>query len=162
MLTILESGDKNFTNHSVRKTVANKLKKATVEPTGIVKITGHKNIQSLDDYVEAKKRRATTAFVCHTREELLQSITDSIQRSSSTAESANSIATDFDAQFISNCRIKAKFHIAQSDNDKNSRAKSVTGFDSAYVVHGTACVHRKLYRKVTDGKKIVQIINYLI
>jgi len=47
-----------------------------------------------------------------------------------TAESANAIATDFDAQFI-NVWItfsKTKFHIAQSDNDESSRAKSVEHF----------------------------------
>ena len=46
---------------------------------------------------------------------------------SSTAESANAIATDFDAQFI-NVWIKTKFHIAQSDNDESSRVKSVEYF----------------------------------
>ena len=50
-----------------------------------------------------------------------------LQLNSSTAESANAIATDFDAQFI-NAWIKTKFHIAQSDNDESSRAKSVEHF----------------------------------
>ena len=53
--TILESSDKKFTNHSARKTVVSKLKKANVERSGIVKVTGHKNIQSLDDYDEANE-----------------------------------------------------------------------------------------------------------
>jgi len=47
--TILESSDKKFTNHSVRKTVVRKLKKANIKRSGIVNVTGHKNIQSLDD-----------------------------------------------------------------------------------------------------------------
>ena len=37
--TILESSDKKFTNHSARKTVVSKLKKANVERSGIVKVT---------------------------------------------------------------------------------------------------------------------------
>jgi len=53
--TILESSDKKFTNHSARKTVVTKLKKANVERSGIVKVTGHKTIQSLDDYDEANE-----------------------------------------------------------------------------------------------------------
>ena len=44
-----------FTNHSARKTVVSKLNKANVERSGIVKVTGHKNIQSLDDYDEANE-----------------------------------------------------------------------------------------------------------
>ena len=51
--TILESSDKKFTNHSARKTVVSKLKKTNVERSGTVKATGHKTIQSLDDYDEA-------------------------------------------------------------------------------------------------------------
>ena len=53
--TILESSDKKFTNHSARKTVVSKLKKGNVERSGIVKVTGHKTIQSLDDYDEANE-----------------------------------------------------------------------------------------------------------
>jgi len=51
----LESSCKKFTNHTARKTVVSKLKKANVERSGIVKVTGHKNIQSLDDHVEANE-----------------------------------------------------------------------------------------------------------
>lgn len=53
--TILESTDKKFTNHSARKTVVSKLKKANIERSGIAKVTGHRNIQSLDDYDEANE-----------------------------------------------------------------------------------------------------------
>ena len=53
--TILERSDNKFTNHSARKTVVSKLKKANVERSGIPKVTGHKNIQSLDDYDEANE-----------------------------------------------------------------------------------------------------------
>ena len=49
--TVLGSSEKKFTNHSARKTVVIKLKKAKVDRSGIVKITGH-NIQSVDDYDE--------------------------------------------------------------------------------------------------------------
>ena len=52
--TLLGSSKKKmFTNHSTRKTVVSKVKKAKVDRPGFVNITGHKNIQSLDNYDEA-------------------------------------------------------------------------------------------------------------
>ena len=139
--TILESSEKKFTNHSARKTVVSKLKKANVERSGIVKVTGHKTIQSLDDYDEANEEeqrqlsyaisgrnyfnpQPTVSREVHGQQEPIASSAHTIF---STAESANAIATDFDAQFIS-VWIKTKFHIAQSDNDESSRAKSVEHF----------------------------------
>ena len=53
--TNLESSDKKFTNPSAHKTAVSKLKKTNVERSGIVKVTKHKNIQSLDDYNEANE-----------------------------------------------------------------------------------------------------------
>ncbi|KAK3733547.1 hypothetical protein QZH41_002786 [Actinostola sp. cb2023] len=54
--TTLETSGKKFTNHSARKTLVGKLKKARVERAGIAKITGHRNIQSIDDYDEADEQ----------------------------------------------------------------------------------------------------------
>ena len=48
----LEASCKKLTNHSARKTLVNKLKKTNVERSSIVKVTGHRNLQSLDDYDE--------------------------------------------------------------------------------------------------------------
>ena len=42
----LDTTNKHFTNHSIRKTTVQKLKKA-----GVAAITGHKNQQSLADYM---------------------------------------------------------------------------------------------------------------
>ena len=53
--TFLQSRDRKFTRHRARKTVVSKLKKANVERSGIVKVTGHKNIQSLDDDDDANE-----------------------------------------------------------------------------------------------------------
>jgi hypothetical protein len=50
--TSLEASCKKLTNHSARKTLVNKLKKSNVERSSIVKVTGHRNLQSLDDYDE--------------------------------------------------------------------------------------------------------------
>ena len=50
---VLEESHKKFTNHSARKTTISKLKKANVERSDIVKVTGHRSVQSLDDYDEA-------------------------------------------------------------------------------------------------------------
>ena len=48
----LDTTNKHFTNHSIRKTTVQKLKKAGVAATDIMAITGHKNQQSLADYAE--------------------------------------------------------------------------------------------------------------
>ena len=51
--TTLESSEKRFFNHSACKTLVSKMKKANLERSSIAKVTGHRNIQSLDDYDEA-------------------------------------------------------------------------------------------------------------
>ena len=48
----LEDSSKTFSNHSARKTVVKKLKTADLERSSIVKVTGHRNEKSLDDYDE--------------------------------------------------------------------------------------------------------------
>ena len=48
----LNNTNKDFTNHSIRKTMVKKLKKAGVSPSEIMAITGIKNQQSLTDYDE--------------------------------------------------------------------------------------------------------------
>ena len=50
--TTLEDSWKTFSNHSARKTVVKKLKTAGLERSSIVKVTGHRNEKSLDDYDE--------------------------------------------------------------------------------------------------------------
>ena len=51
--TTLQSFEKRFTNHRARKTLVSKMKKANLERSSIAKVTGHRNIQCLDDYDEA-------------------------------------------------------------------------------------------------------------
>ena len=51
----LESSEKRFSNHSARKTLVSKMMKANLERSSIAKVTGHRNIQSLDDCDEADK-----------------------------------------------------------------------------------------------------------
>ena len=46
----LQTTQKNFTNHSTRKTVVKKLKRAGVATRDIAAITGHKCEESLRDY----------------------------------------------------------------------------------------------------------------
>ena len=63
--TSLEESHKKFTNHSARKTTVSKLKKANVERSDIVKVTGHQSVQSLDNYDEVDKeeqRRLSSAM----------------------------------------------------------------------------------------------------
>ena len=54
-VTTLESSEKRFStgNHSSRKTLVSKMKKANLERSSIARVTIHRNIQSLDDYDEA-------------------------------------------------------------------------------------------------------------
>ena len=49
----LEKSEKRFSNQSTRKILVRKMKKANLERSAIAKATGHRNIQSLDDYDEA-------------------------------------------------------------------------------------------------------------
>ncbi|KAL9983706.1 hypothetical protein ACROYT_G005923 [Oculina patagonica] len=49
----LEHSTKRFSNHSARKTVVKKLKSAGLERSSIVKVTGHRNEKSLNDYDES-------------------------------------------------------------------------------------------------------------
>ena len=51
--TSLDNSPKTLTNHSARKTVVKKLKTAGLERSSIVKVTGHRNEKSLDDYDES-------------------------------------------------------------------------------------------------------------
>ena len=48
----LEDSSETFFNHSIRKTVVKKLKTVGLELSTIVKIIGHRNLKSLDDYDE--------------------------------------------------------------------------------------------------------------
>ena len=63
--TTLQSSEKRFTNHSALKTLLGKMKKANLERSSIAKVTGHRNIQSFDDYDEAdedEQRQLSWAF----------------------------------------------------------------------------------------------------
>ncbi|KAJ7331109.1 hypothetical protein OS493_020810 [Desmophyllum pertusum] len=48
---------KAFFNHSAKKTVVKYLKTAGIERSSIVKVTGHRNLQSLNDYDEADEKK---------------------------------------------------------------------------------------------------------
>ena len=67
--TTLEDSLKTFFNHSARKTVVKKLKTAGLERSSIVKVTGHKNEKSLDDYDEgdAREQRELSHTISHAK-----------------------------------------------------------------------------------------------
>ena len=80
--TTLESSEKRFSNYSVRRTLVTKMKKANLERLSIAKVTGHRNIQSLDDYKEADEHKQRQ-LACkqahiweHTRERQIKSESD--------------------------------------------------------------------------------------
>ena len=61
----LNTSNKRFTNHSVRKTTVRKLQKAGLPPSKITAITGHKSHQNLDDYtdMDLDEHRNTTSVL---------------------------------------------------------------------------------------------------
>ena len=61
----LEESHKKLTNHSVGKTTVSKLKKANIERSDIMKVSGHRSVQSPDDYDETneeEQRRLSSAI----------------------------------------------------------------------------------------------------
>ena len=54
MKTVAEKADldekRRLTNHSVRETMMQKLYDHNISPTRIMKLSGHKNIQSVNNY----------------------------------------------------------------------------------------------------------------
>ena len=60
--TPLEDSWKTFSNHSARKTVVKKLKTAGLERGSIVKVRGHRNEKSLDDYEEGDENEQRQLF----------------------------------------------------------------------------------------------------
>jgi hypothetical protein len=55
----------NLTNHSARKRMAQKLNDKNVPPTHIMQISGHKNVQSLNNYVLCSFRKSATKDIRH-------------------------------------------------------------------------------------------------
>ena len=53
--TTLETSEERFSNHSAHKTVVNKMRKANLWRSTIAKVTGYRNLLSLDDYDEANE-----------------------------------------------------------------------------------------------------------
>jgi hypothetical protein len=71
--TSLESSSKKLTNHNPCQQV----KKCNVEWSSIVKVTGHRNLQSLDDYDEGdevEQRDLSTKISCQSNSSNVQSV----------------------------------------------------------------------------------------
>ena len=60
--TSLEESHKKFTNNSDRKTTVSKLKKANVEHSDIVKVSGHRSLDDYDEADEEEQRRLSSAI----------------------------------------------------------------------------------------------------
>lgn len=92
--TSLESSGKRYTNHCARKTVVKKLKSAGLERSSIVKVTGHRNEKSLDDYDEADEieqrqlSNAISAATSHHQDKQLQVSHSSNEHSESSTKAA--------------------------------------------------------------------------
>lgn len=51
------SNNENLTNHSARKTMLQKLNDNNIPPNQIMQISGHKNIQSINNYSSLNSRQ---------------------------------------------------------------------------------------------------------
>ena len=49
--------DKRITNHSARKTLVQTLQDRNVPPTQIIQVTGHKNLQSVNNYSTLREKQ---------------------------------------------------------------------------------------------------------
>jgi Asp-tRNA(Asn)/Glu-tRNA(Gln) amidotransferase B subunit len=54
--------DKRITNHSARKTLVQILQDKNVSPTQIIQVTGHKNLQSVNNYNTLREKTAKIYF----------------------------------------------------------------------------------------------------
>ena len=98
------------TNHSGRKTLVQKLQENNVPPNQIVQITGHKNLQSINNYSSLRERQmeniskilssssSTTNAVLPAAQQSLQSHFTEAHSSTSTAE--NTLQTMFQGNYI--------------------------------------------------------------
>ena len=98
------------TNHSGRKTLVQKLQDNDVPPNQIVQITGHKNLQSINNYSSLRERQmeniskilssssSTTNAVLPAAQQSLQSHFTEAHSSTSTAE--NTLQTMFQGNYI--------------------------------------------------------------
>ena len=58
----------NITNHSARKTMIQKLNDNEVPPTHIMQISGHKNVQSINNYSSLNSRQLQTISTINSTE----------------------------------------------------------------------------------------------
>lgn len=65
MITAAGINDRRRTNHSVRKTTMTNLLKAGFQPTEVMQITGHNNVQSINNYrhLPIKKQKEMSAVL---------------------------------------------------------------------------------------------------
>lgn len=52
-----------LTNHSGRKTTVKRLREAEVESCDIIQLTGHKNVQSVNNYSDVKKAKTDVKYI---------------------------------------------------------------------------------------------------
>ena len=62
---------RRYTNHCIRATVASNLCEAGVSNQGIMSVTGHRNVQSLNSYIKKsdKERRTTSGILAGNTEQ---------------------------------------------------------------------------------------------
>ncbi|XP_028401230.1 uncharacterized protein KIAA1958-like [Dendronephthya gigantea] len=133
--TSLECSGKKFSNHSARKTVVGKLKKANLERSDIAKVTGHRNIQSLDDYDEADEQEQQNLSLAISRRNYTQeekprssSIANIMSKQSTMNSQAHNMINTFHGCNVTfklsnrspvstaNQSRKRRFHIIESDS----------------------------------------------
>ena len=138
--------DKRITNHSARKTLVQTLQDKNVPPTQIIQVTGHKNLQSVNNYSTLREKQQedistilssslshTENFAEHSSENLKQVVTlemEAIQHSHESLPSTSSNALfhgnyitggTFNVHIASNYSAESHTTVSQSPKSKRFR-----------------------------------------
>ena len=138
--------DKRITNHSARKTLVQTLQDKNVPPTQIIQVTGHKNLQSVNNYSTLREKQQedisnilsstsshTPNFAEHSSANLKQLVSlqmEAIQRSNEILPSTSSTALfhgnyinggTFHVNVASNSSARSHTTVSQSPKSKRFR-----------------------------------------
>ena len=110
--------NKRITNHSARKTLAQKLQDHNVPPTHIAQVTGHKNLQSINNYscLRQEQQEAISSLLSADTSSLSQTTNQSYTRALSLESRKQQNETETLSMFKGNFITGGTFniHVASS------------------------------------------------
>ena len=115
--TVIEKNGRKLTNHSGRKTLVKKLKRAEVPESSIIKVTGHKTVRGLANYDPGDQ----TEF---------RHMSDSISKSNSKISQVRSVndSTSSSSNVFNSCNVTINNNVMQCVRKKR---KYVISSDSS-------------------------------